>query len=83
MTDLNRLYSDDVSSSQSEDFNKAHAEEDPTKIHDDDNEDSSFSSHDKGSSAKQKENMEAEKTKKSIFLKPWTGVLKKMEEGRF
>lgn len=80
MTDLSRLYSDEVSSSQSEDFNRAHVEEDPTKIQDDDNEDSIFSSHDKGSSAKQKENMEAEKTKKNIFMKPWTGVLKKWKK---
>lgn len=77
MTDLSRLYSDDISPSQSEDFNRTHAEEEPTKIHDDDNEDSSFSSHDQGSSAKQKKKTETEKTKKSIFLKPWTGVFKK------
>lgn len=79
MTELGRLCSDDRSSSQSEDVNRA-LEEDTTKIHHDNNEDSSFSSFNQSSSAKQKDNTVAEKTKKSVFLKPWTSVFKKWKK---
>uniref|UniRef100_A0A673MEZ8 Si:dkey-208k22.6 n=1 Tax=Sinocyclocheilus rhinocerous TaxID=307959 RepID=A0A673MEZ8_9TELE len=76
MTDLGRPYSDDISSSQSEDFNRAHAEEDPSEVHNGDNpEDSSYSPYEQSHSDK-----EAEKTKKSALLKSWTGVFKKWKK---
>uniref|UniRef100_A0A672RM45 MARVEL domain-containing protein 2-like n=2 Tax=Sinocyclocheilus grahami TaxID=75366 RepID=A0A672RM45_SINGR len=78
MTDLGRPYSDNVSSSQSENFNRAYSEEDPSEIHNDDNtEDSSYSPYKQSCSAKQKDNKNAEKMKKSAFLKSWTGLFKK------
>ncbi|KTF77071.1 hypothetical protein cypCar_00037756 [Cyprinus carpio] len=74
MTDLGRPYSDDISSSQSEDFNGA--EEDPSEVHNGDNpEDSSYCSYEQSHSDK-----EAEKTKKSASLKSWTGVFKKRKK---
>ncbi len=76
MTDLGRPYSDDVSSSQSEDFNRAHAEEDPSEVHNGDTpEDSSYSPNEQSHSDK-----EAEKTEKSTLLKSWTGVFKKWKK---
>ncbi|KAK2901019.1 hypothetical protein Q8A67_009134 [Cirrhinus molitorella] len=81
MTDIGRTYSDDVSFTQSEDFNRAHAEEDPSEIHNDGNsEGSNYSLHEQSHSAKQKDNKEAGKTKKGAFLKPWTGLFKKQRE---
>uniref|UniRef100_A0A671NUQ1 MARVEL domain-containing protein 2-like n=1 Tax=Sinocyclocheilus anshuiensis TaxID=1608454 RepID=A0A671NUQ1_9TELE len=76
MTDLGRPYSDDISSSQSEDFNRAHAEEDPSEVHNGDNpEDSSYSPYEQSHSDK-----EAEKMKKSALLQSWTGVFKKWKK---
>uniref|UniRef100_A0A673FPR1 MARVEL domain-containing protein 2-like n=1 Tax=Sinocyclocheilus rhinocerous TaxID=307959 RepID=A0A673FPR1_9TELE len=81
MTDLGRPYSDNVSSSQSENFNRAYSEEDPSEIHNDDNtEDSSYSPYKQSCSAKQKDNKDAEKMKKSAFLKSWTGLFKKWKK---
>ncbi|RXN38986.1 MARVEL domain-containing 2-like isoform X1 [Labeo rohita] len=77
MTDIGRPYLDDISFSQSEDFNRARAEEDFSEIHNDDNsENLSYSPHEQSPSAKQKDNKD-EKTKKSSFLKPLTGLFKK------
>ncbi len=76
MTDLGRPFSDDVSSSQSEDFNRAHAEKDPSEVHNGDTpEDSSYSPNEQSHSDK-----EAEKTEKSALLKSWTGVFKKWKK---
>ncbi len=73
MTDLGRPHSDDVSSSQSEDFNRTHAEEDPSEVHNGDNpEDSNYTPFEQSHSD--------EKTKKSALLKSWTGVFKKWKK---
>lgn len=81
MTDLSRPYSDNISSSQSENFNRAYSEKDPSEIHNDDNsEDFSYSPDEHSCSAKQKDNKEAEKMKKSAFLRSWTGLFKKWKK---
>ncbi|KAI7809419.1 putative occludin/ELL domain-containing protein 1 [Triplophysa rosa] len=70
---------DDVSSSHSEDFNRAHGKETLCKSQaDDSSEDLSDSPYISSSfSAGQKDKDVTEKSKKSVFLKPWAGLLKK------
>lgn len=81
MTDLSRPYSDNISSSQSENFNREYSEKDPSEIHNDDNsEDFRYSPDEHSCSAKQKDNKEAEKMKKSAFLRSWTGLFKKWKK---
>ncbi|XP_026140533.1 MARVEL domain-containing protein 2-like [Carassius auratus] len=81
MTDNNRPYSDDISSSQRENFNRAYSEEDPSGIHNDDNsERSSYSPYEQSCLAEQKDNREAETMKKRAFLKSWNGLFKKWKK---
>ncbi|KAA0719183.1 MARVEL domain-containing protein 2 [Triplophysa tibetana] len=66
---------DDVSSSHSQDFNRAHGKETLCKSQaDDSSENLSISS---SFSARQKDKDVTEKSKESVFLKPWAGLLKK------
>lgn len=73
---------DDVSSSHSEDFSRAHGNEVLCKSQaDDSSEDLSDSPYISSSfSARQKNKDETEKSKKSVFLKPWAGLLQKLKK---